>query len=245
VRPRPNGHGAINDTRWQDGQPISLDGVIVADTQATLMSEFHTISGAAFATLDSSALFKWTEEGGLALQRYVKLAGALDPPLAPQPHHLAYQLQFLADDPRAYSQVLQTQTSTALSTAAGGLRFPMTFPFTFTASSGGVVTVTNGGNRSTPPVLRVYGLAVDPSIVNLTTGGRITLNGTIGSGDYLELDIADRTAKLNGSLLQAGSVDTANSTWFELAPGDNQLQLVAGSFDSSALLQVLFRDAYV
>jgi Siphovirus-type tail component, C-terminal domain len=196
---------------------------------------------------------------GHALQRLVKLDGDLDPPMQGGAADLTYQAQFFAEDPRAYSQTLQTVSSTALSVLGGGLIFDgpveffpgygtatrgALFPWTFTSSGGGTVSFTNAGNRPTPPVFQAYGMCVNPQIVLSGTGLRLMFNGTIAAGDYLEIDIAKRTVMLNGATNRLNFYDGANSTWFELPAGTSNLQLVAASFDSNAMLKVIGRSAY-
>lgn len=229
TRSRPQAHGAIDDTRYQDGQPISLEGIVVGTSDAAVISDFHTISGAAFATLDvGGSLLKWTEASGLALQRVVKLAGPLDPPIAPSPRRLAYQVQFLAADPRAYSQTLG-------SVGASG-----------TAN----VSVTNNGNRPTPPTFRIWGSAVHPRIFNVTDSTYYSLLGTIPASNYVELDTYNRTVKYNGTTGTASMLIAGSTTWEDVNPGTTTFHLVAGgtaggTITAGARLDVFYRDAWV
>lgn len=180
-----------------------------------------------------------------SLQRLVKLDSDVTPHISGgNDREFVFQAQFFAEDPRAYTVHQDLISSTALSTASGGLVFPMKFPFKFTPSGGGTATVTNKGNRPTPPIFRIYGMCVNPAIVNVSTGDRITIAGTIANGDYLEIDVANRTAKLNGGTLQNNLVDSVNTTWYELPRGTTNLQLTSGTFDDTARLDTLFRSAY-
>lgn len=183
-----------------------------------------------------------------SLQRLVKLDSDVTPKIAGgDDRRLAFLAQFLAEDPRAYHAVERTLTSTALSTASGGLKFPMTLPIKFTPSGGGTVTVINRGKRTTPPVFRVYGMSVNPAIVNVGTGEQITFAGTIAGGDSLYVDVANRSCRLNDRVNGApanGLIDSANTTWFALPKGTSNLQMVAGTFDGSAKFDALVRDAY-
>lgn len=230
MRPRPTGHGGIDDTRWQGAQPISLEGVVLGTSNADAQTRFHPIAAAALSTLDYGAsLLKWTEESGLALQRYVKLAGALDPALAPdRPRSVSYQLQLLAEDPRAYSQTLTTVT--------GG---------TVTSLS----SCVNAGNRKTPPILRVYGSAVAAKITNVTTGEFIQLSGTIAASHFVELDVYNRRASLDGtaaaSTYSNALVVAGSTTWWELAAGTSSVRMDATAYGTAARVDVLFRSAYV
>src|SRR5690606_15345811 len=112
-------------------------------------------------------------------------AAEVDPPVEPAPNHLVFQAQFYAEDPRAYSQTLTTEQGEELSAASGGLTIPVEFPFMFAQSGGGTVSVTNSGNRPTPPVFRVYGSCTRPQIVLLGADKRIALtaDAEIGAGD--------------------------------------------------------------
>lgn len=247
-RVRPQAHGGIDETRYEDGRIIAIEGEVMSTVSIEdAYTEFRTITAPMMATLDGNATaLKWTEgAAGLQLQRIVRLAGEIDPPLEGGAAMLRYQAQFYAEDPRAYTQTLTTVTGAALSQAGGGLVFPMRFPFTFAVSGGGTVSFTNAGNRPTPPVFRIYGRAVNPQIVFPAAGVRIVLNGTVEAGTYLELDVAKRTIKIGGTSSRLNFMDAANSTWFELpANANSTLQLVAADSDGGARLDVLARSAY-
>jgi hypothetical protein len=246
-RVKSQAHGGINETRYEDGRQIVLVGEIMSNVSIEdAFAEFALVAAAMVQTLDSApALLKWTEGAtGNALQRLVKLDGDLDPPFTEGQAIISYQAQFFAEDPRAYSQTLQTITSTALSAGAGGHTFPTVYPRTYASSGGGTLGFTNSGNRPTPVICRIYGMAVNPSIVLVGTGYKLTFNGTIAAGDYLEVDSAKRTVKLNGATNRLNFYDGANSSWFDLGAGTSNLQLIAASFDTNAQLTVLGRSAY-
>lgn len=245
-RVRPQAHGGIDETRYEDGRLVSLVGQIASTVSlADLYNEWRLVTAPMLATLDGSAAnLKWTEPSGLSLQMAVRLASDIEPPLHDQASMLDYQVQFFAQDPRAYSQTLQTITGTVLSSSGGGMVFPKKFPFTFASSGGGTVSFTNGGNRPTPPIFQVYGQCVNPQIVCLDTGVRIVLNGTIPAGQYLELNAAKRTVKMGGTVGAANFYDAANSTWADMpANATSNFQLIAASFDGVARLDVQGRNA--
>jgi hypothetical protein len=246
VRPRPSAHGFINDTRNTEGRLIVLEGRLLGEQSATdMFSEFYAVAGAMLETLDyGEALLKWTIDGGPSMQAMVKLHGELEPPVEVGPNILAYQAQLLAQDPRAYDQSESSSTGDPLSSAPGGLTFPRTMPIRFNVSDSGTAAVENLGNRPTPPVLRVYGQAVNPQILLVGTTSRIALTGTISAGDYLEVDVQNRTLLMNGTTPALNFLDAANTTWFELPKGTSSVQMLAGTFDTSARVAVLYRAAY-
>lgn len=246
---RPQVHGSINRTTFQNGAAPYLTLEIVGDTVEDAYDEWLEIAATLQQTLDyGPALLKWTEaETGRELQRLVKLDSMVDPPLAGAASILTFPVTMFAEDPRAYSQTLETDASIALSAAGGGLTFPLTFPFTFSYSGGGTVTVVNDGSQPTPPVFRIYGLTVGAQIVNVgNTAQRIVFDAsaTIPSGSYVEIDTWARTMLLNGTEDVGNLRDSETTTWFDLPPGTTNLQLVASSFDGSARLDVLYRHAY-
>jgi hypothetical protein len=60
---RPTAHGSINETRYQEGQAISLEGEIMSNvSQADVYNEFRAITAPMIQTLDTGpALLKWIE----------------------------------------------------------------------------------------------------------------------------------------------------------------------------------------
>lgn len=250
VRSRPTAHGSIDETRWTDGATIALEGEIISQVGLVdAFAEFRETVRPMLETLDSGpALLKWTEgasgAGGNQLQKMVRLAGSIDPPIQEGAAILRWNAQFMAEDPRAYTQAETQSVGIALAAASGGMLMPFTFPFTFATSGGGTVSVTNAGNRPTPGKYRIYGSCVNPQIVLLGSGLRLAFTGTVAAGDYLEVDVSARTIRLNGSTNRQNLLDPAASTWFELAVGTNNLQLVASDFDGAARLEVFSRGAF-
>lgn len=162
-----------------------------------------------------------------------------------------FQLSLVSPDDRSYASVINSQDSSVVTSGGeeGLLEFPFHFPFSFgTASAGGEITVTSYGEVETWPIFKIYGALSGPTIYNLTTGEQLGFPGMIiGAGDYIEIDTRYETARLNGSVANnmLQWVDIVNSSFFQLAPGDNALRL-AGSFpDSNAKLNIQWRDAWV
>lgn len=249
-RPRPTNVGALNDTRWDDGKLMSAAISVVGTDESDSWTQYFAITKPMVETLDyGAAVLKWTLQGsGLQLQRSVKLDADIDPPVATTTgRELLFLAQFFAEDPRAYSQTLTTTTGAALSVAAGGDTFPDIFPDTFTPSGGGIATPVNAGNRRTPPIFRVYGACTNPQLLNVDTGERIVLsnNGvTVNAGDYLEVDVAERTVTLNGTANYQNTVTSASTTWWELPSGTTNVRLLADTFNGSARVDVIHRSAY-
>lgn len=253
-RVKPQRRGGIDESAYEDGSLVAAEFEATSTVSvAAAISTYRTMVAPMKQTLrHGAAWLKWREDtAGLQLQRKVKLASDVDPPLSNNAALVAWQAQFFCEDPRAFSQTQTTTTGAALSSSGGGKTYPFVYPRLYTATGGGTCSPVNAGTDDTPPIFRIYGYAVNPQIVNLTTQERIVLGSasslaTISSGDYLEIDVAARTLRLNGSTTgdRASFLDSAGSTWFELAPGTNYLQLIATDYDAGARLDVLARDAY-
>lgn len=249
-RVRPQAHGGINESRYEDGRTITLTGEIMSNVSIEdAFNEWTLVAEPMIQTLDSGpALLKWTEGAtGNALQRLVKLDGDLDPPLQEGQAILTYQAQFFAEDPRAYSQTQTQVSSSALSTSIGGLIFADPFPWTFNPGAAGSVAVTQAGNRPTPQIFRIHGAVTNPQIIRNSTGLRISLIGSIAAGDYLEVDVQKRTIKLNGTSNLLNFLDSPNTSWameIPASPTSETYSLTAQSNDSNAYLDIFYRSAY-
>jgi Phage tail protein len=250
-RVRSQAHGSINETRFESGREITLVGEIMSQIGLEdAFGEWGEVMEPMIQTLDyGPALLKWQEgDTGNSLQMLVTIDGDLLPPFQDGASTFSYQATLFSEDPRAYDQNLQTVTCTPLSVSGGGLVLDAPFPWTFASSGGGTINVAVNGNRSTPPVFKVYGTITNPQIVVVGTGTRLAFNGTIGASSYLEIDVAARTVQLVTGGFATNRLDlydSADSTWFELPSGTTtNLQLIAGEFDSSAKFDVIFRDAW-
>ncbi len=248
TRNRPNRHGNIDDTKHSTGKVATFEGEVWGDDAADSEAEFGAIAAELWGSLDSPITVKWQRgDSGLLLQsrdNVVKLAGPLAPPLE---HHswLLYQAHLNFEDPRAYSQTETTDVGSALSVASGGKIYPYTYPRGYNPSSGGSASVNNGGIIPTPPIFKVYGYCTSPAVRLQSTSEEISLNGEISDGDFMEIDVYNRTIKLNGTVNKANLLDSVGTTWFSLPPGADTVQLLAPNFNASARVDVIYRDAYL
>lgn len=153
-------------------------------------------------------------------------------------------VQLSAADPRLYGLTQNSVSAGVEAGAAVGLEFNTTADMTFGgAIAPGSATVTNAGNFAEPFVMRIYGPCTDPVVTRASDSAALSFTTTITSGNYLELNTAFRTVKLNGVTNQYSLLD-AGSTWFDLEPGDNDLRLTRTGADVSTLF-VYFYNAYV
>lgn len=244
--PRPSYHGNVTRSRWQKAGLVTLEGLVIGATPDATIAEYDALVLPLLDALDTPRLMTWqrgTDGTGVELQAYARLVDDVAVKDDAGGRLLRYQATFRLDDPRGYTQSLLTSTGGTLATSGGDI-FPDTFPDTFDPASGGTAPVNNIGTRPTPPIIRAYGYATSAQIVLVETGERIALTGVIAPGDYLEIDVAQRTVKLNGTSSAQGQVDSAATTWFELPRGTSTVQMFAGANDSVTRCDVLYRPAY-
>lgn len=234
--------GSRNLTRYRTDTPIVITGLLIGDDPDDLWTQYDAVAGALADAIDTNRLLKWQAGSSLFLQRQVRLT-SLDAPLTPGPNMITYQATLRASDPNVYSQTLQTATATPLgSTSGGGFVIPFTFPYAYNAPASTVAAFTNGGFVPTPPLFQLTGYLQNPTI-QLDSSNKMVLNGEIGDGDLLVIDVDARTMTLNGRLNARSLLNTSQSSWFNLPRGSGTITLVASNWTPGAGLSVSWRDA--
>lgn len=222
--------GGFMDAEFERARPILLEGVIYAD------------SNSLETYLDS--LKENYEPSQILVPFYLKAPGVTEKILFVKPQGVRYdweadrrlgvvRAQFLvyAEDPRIYTNVLQDISIPLSGLVTDGFGFPLAFPFGFgAAEQSGVVTVTNSGNRPTPVEFVLTGPAVEPRIINETTGKTMKFNISLSSTDVLTINSYYKTVRLNGANRRNALVEP---NWFDLPKGDTDIRFQVVSFNTS------------
>jgi hypothetical protein len=205
-----------------------------ADDRQTLEDELAEHIG---ALLTGDGTLKWTDPDATARQLpNVRALGMARPSGT---IGLIKVMSFELASPRAHVEG-QTQTTTdsdALTTSGGGLSFSSAFPWAFTASGGGSLTVPNAGNAPSRPILEVHGPITTPIVTRVDTQEKLKLDTSIAAGDYIELDLFNRTAKLNGGTSVANTLDVSVSSWFAIPAGGTTVALSGSGATGATLLR--------
>lgn len=155
------------------------------------------------------------------------------------------QFQVVAVDPRKLGTTLTQQT--ALPSTTGGLTVPFTVPFTISSTVvSGQINLTNPGNEAGPVVLRIDGPCTGPVITHTssttTTALVFSSSLSLGSGEFLLVDMDKRTALANGQSTRAGYITSRG--WSAFDPGSNSWAFTASTYNSGSLLTVTATPAW-
>lgn len=249
--------GNIVTAEWWDEEP-SFDGVPIGTVSHELAGGNISTYGAAvsgqvgFYLISGSSNGTWTYDDFNAKQLtnsdsqlLARKVGKVDIPeiQAGKNARRSFMITLRASDPTLRSRgLLVTEVDSAesaLTFDAGGAG--LTFPSDGSGLIFGTtsLTVTNNGNYFSYPIVRFYGEMVDPALVNLNTGERISIETTIADGDYLEVDVFNRTIKDAGGTNRYGYLSNDHN-WMKLSPGDTPLGLGIDSFSGSFSRVVVF-----
>ncbi len=248
VENRPGDHGAVDSTRFYASRGVELVGHARGVDHVALVAAVDDLLGR--LALGSEHVLRFRRLGdGQDLRCTVRVDSSVDMTAGEHTAPLVvWGVSLLAPDPRFYSDVLTQASYDPTDLGDGGLVFPLSFPLVFDADSGlGALVVENAGTAPTPPVLTVRGPVVNPTIDNDTLGLSIrTRDCGLSSGDFLVIDTASRTVRLNGTTSRPDLVDVAQTRWWTLAPGINRLRMRgSGMVPTETELVVEFRSAFI
>lgn len=191
---------------------------------------------------------EWAQERRLKL-RFVQLSAGRTSDMPPTVRHI--QAQWKAPDGIWEDATGDTAVTILADISDGaGLAWPITFPISWAATAAaGAQTVNNAGTAPAYFVARLYGPCTGPSLLNVTTGEAITFTSdlVLGAGDYVEIDTREHTANAE-SLADASRLnylDFAASTWWRLAPGNQELRFSAASVSTGAQVVIIYRPAWL
>lgn len=239
-------HGIINRTKFYDARVIQLGGVVAGITHADFAAKMDALMGA--LALGSTHTLYFTRTGAQPEQCTVEVSTEVvvkvsNPVLVQQ-----WSCSLLADDPRMYSQTLNSaQYDPTAAGATTGVAFPIVWPINWGGSGINELTCGNGGQFPSPPVFTISGPAVNPIIDNDTTSNHIyTTNCSLAYLDTLVIDVGNRLVTLNGNN-RPDLIDQSQTNWFDLIPGVNLIRMRAasGMVTGQTLLQAQWRNARI
>lgn len=238
----PGRNGVQGGDDLYGGLSLTFQIEVDADTPAGLQSALDDLR-AAFARSDID-LPLYAQFLGTQRLRWVRPRRFGAPVVVADDNSARVAVQLMVTDPFAYADT-EESGSTTLTVSDDGLVFPVTFPVTFGAVSGGAGTFNahNAGSAPAPWLASITGPISDASIENLTTGEAFGLSGDIESGHTLSLDSKEKTLLLDGST-NASEMRAAGVQWFDLQPGDNTIRFFATNEPPYGVLTMTWRSAW-
>ena len=244
----PFRHGSSDATAYYGGRVVLIEGLVRADTLPAMWGLLDDVKQA--MSLGALRPLVFRREGQSESERL--LVRPDGPVLAPvttgmRGPMIRWSAQLFAPDPRMYSDTVSTGAYDPTDTGDGGLLFDLDFELAFGASGAAALTVTNEGTIGTPAVFTITGPVVNPIIDNDTTGQSIHTTGLdLAAGSTVVLDTGARTLRLGGTTLRPDLIDSQLTTWFELAPGTNQLRMRGSGMSATETeLAVAYRSARI
>lgn len=126
----------------------------------------------------------------------------------------------------------------------GEFVFPITFPTRMGIQSEKRVFV-NEGDVETPVFIEFTGPSVAPEVRNNTTGEFLRVDATLEAGDVLTIntEFGKKRVEINGQDAIHWIAD--GSTFWQLVPGENEVEYTAYSGQEDATVSLTFRNRYV
>lgn len=240
VQNRGNYHGAVLGMRKYGRRSMTIEGEIVGLSAADYENKRRALQQAlGYDSGLKTVIFN--TRGGLSVQADVIVSSALDLPYqAGKIIRGDFRIEFVAPYPYLVGETEKTETLDMFS--GGGGAIPAGVPFDMSTGGSGAVEITNAGNGDAYPTIEIHGAITNPNVTNETTGKSLSIVYDLADGDYIVVDMYNRTVLLNGSnnILQYASGD-----WWTLEPGVNSVKLTASANGENASADVIFRDAYL
>lgn len=233
--------GGFLDAEFEKMRTIVLEGQLIA-TVTTAEPYLDTLKGE-WSPRRSSIPFNFAHPGVAQRTVFVKPLGVrYDSTTLRNTGCADIQFMCQAEDPRIYDSALQTVALVTGVPITTGIGFSLGFDFGFGAAvSPEGVTVINGGNRPTPAIITLPGPVTNPVIYNDTYSNTLEFEIDVAASDNLQIDLGNRTVKINGSQSRRGAL--LNPDWFLLESGDNFIRYRASAGGSNPA-SIAFRNAW-
>jgi hypothetical protein len=244
---RPNVDGAIVPNQLYGGRLITLQGKVFASDISTYRTRRRTLETAIGIQRVQSTLYplllKFTTMDDLALQAEVYTKGFDCPDR--EMLYANYKLDLFAPLTQLLGQTLKTSNVYAFT--GGGFAIPAAIPFDISAGGSSAATLNNAGNVNAYPIITLYGVLNNPTIVNETTGETMNITYNLDTtAKYIVIDTLNRTVTYYSAAGATGvNVRSAlTGDFITLASGDNSIKLTIASYNTTGLAQFAWRDSY-
>jgi hypothetical protein len=229
---KPRQSGAWAGDSFSGPRTLALGGRIYAPSAQALRDAIDRLNAA--VTLGPSTLT--VTEAGVTRSVVVRQSDDVIVSWV-MPTIAEWSIQVASADWRKFG--LSMTGNTLLPSTTGGLIVPLTVPFAINAvTTTGQVSLTNAGNTDGPVTLRIDGPCTGPVITHVNTGAQLAFSNslTLGTGEYLLVDMENRTALANGQASRTSYITSRG--WSSFKPGANTWAFTATQFNAASKLTV-------
>lgn len=236
--------GASHGSFWLSRRSGTITGVLfVGGLDPTIVANAESKLKRATRALRSDGILRWTPPND-STPRQLRVR-VQDGPRITARRPKAFQVTLVSTDPYALSaSELSVVITPGAAAGEVGVTSPVTNPMTTSMNVTAQQFVVNAGDAPTWPRFRLDGPITNPQILNNTTGEQVALAYALGTGEYLDVYPELGRILLNGTANRYSAVDFANSSWFQLDPGSNDIRLLAAAYSAPAQLTTFWRNAY-
>jgi hypothetical protein len=239
TNPKLSAHGALVYARFLDPRTLVFQGTIFGASDSVKRDQIQQID-LAFTPSDVDApLYFKMGDGNLRFVNCRPTRFAYDGDSGLARGVVNWAAEFIAGDPRIYDSTQQIISIESPPAEQPGHGFDHGFDLGFGGTVGGYAQAENEGTFGTLPIVTIHGPATNPFIRHVDQDLSMDLTITLGSADYLVLDFAARTIKINGTDSSRYYALEPGSVWWEILPGANLIQYGGGG-----TADVAFRSAW-
>lgn len=241
---RPSGDGADDAPTYEAARLITLTGTAIAPNWYEQNRAKERLNPVAYR--DRGLYTLTVTENHLTRMALVRRTGTQKVTDVPG-NAFDFSLSLVAPDPRKWS-VDETTGSVNMPNIVVpvGRTYPRSYPLRYPAGgqTSPTVIASNIGNRDSTAVVSFTGGVNQPGVVNAETGATVQFDISLSATDYLEVDLGNQTALLNGTASRRSSL-MSGSTWFALPPGDTRLRMIGAPDGTGApSMYVRYRSAW-
>ena len=253
-------HSGISDFLTLIGETVYIiQGVMYPADEASYdsgLAALRTVSSLDFQQTDPFAVdegyvpYIWGDaSGNLTKQIFMKVLYCMAKEDTQQGFVQPFQLVCKIKDPTIYGGTLKTASTAQANptTSTGAAVYSFTYPIVYGSQLFTVSANANniGSISSYPQSITIYGPVTTPTITNTKTGEYIKVNVTLNSTSdqlIIQYSLDSLAVTLNG-VNQVKNVATG-STYFQVHPGINTIQLSGASVGTGAYAVMNFYDSY-
>ena len=109
--------------------------------------------------------------------------------------------------------------------------------------------ITNDGDVAAPLIIEFFGPALNPTIINNTTGEHIKVNQELFEGEYMRINTSNANKSVvfvnaNGEERNVFNWIDLNSTFFKLVVGENDIEYTADGDIQGAIINIMYNKLY-